>query len=184
LFASPGFTGNFSDLTENQPRDGYEYASLLTALVAPISRGNVTISSPDTAVLPVINPNWLTSPVDQQVAVAAFKRARAFFAARGLEPILIGPEYNPGSSVCTDEQILQWIQDNMMTVWHASCTCAMGPESDPYAVVDSSARVIGVQNLRVVDASAFPILPPGHPQSTICKLKSSILLENICTKNR
>jgi hypothetical protein len=35
--------------------------------------------------------------------------------------------------------------------------------------VDSKARVIGVKGLRVVDASAFAVLPPGHPQSTVCK---------------
>jgi choline dehydrogenase-like flavoprotein len=45
----------------------------------------------------------------------------------------------------------------------------MGVETDSMAVVDSHARVYGVQGLRVVDASAFPLLPPGHPQSTICK---------------
>ncbi len=33
---------------------------------------------------------------------------------------------------------------------------------------DYSARVIGVQGLRVVDASAFPLLPPGHPQASVC----------------
>lgn len=37
------------------------------------------------------------------------------------------------------------------------------------AVVDSRARVIGVNGLRVVDASSFALLPPGHPQSTVCK---------------
>ena len=37
------------------------------------------------------------------------------------------------------------------------------------AVVDSQARVMGVSGLRVVDASAFPFLPPGHPQATVCK---------------
>jgi choline dehydrogenase-like flavoprotein len=51
-----------------------------------------------------------------------------------------------------------------MTVWHASCTCKMGKVDDPDAVVDSKARVIGVTGLRVVDASSFALLPPGHPQ--------------------
>lgn len=45
----------------------------------------------------------------------------------------------------------------------------MGTSDDPMAVVDSKARVFGVQGLRVVDASSFPFLPPGHPQSTVCK---------------
>ncbi len=46
----------------------------------------------------------------------------------------------------------------------------MGKAGDPDAVVDSRARVYGVRGLRVVDASAFAILPPGHPMSTICEL--------------
>jgi choline dehydrogenase len=54
-------------------------------------------------------------------------------------------------------------------MWHASCTCKMGVESDDMAVVDSHAQVFSVEGVRVVDASAFPFLPPGHPQSTICK---------------
>lgn len=45
----------------------------------------------------------------------------------------------------------------------------MGKADDPMAVIDSHARVYGVEGLRVVDASSFPFLPPGHPQATICK---------------
>lgn len=45
----------------------------------------------------------------------------------------------------------------------------MGAESDPKAVLDSHARVYGVEGLRVVDASSFALLPPGHPQSVVCK---------------
>lgn len=66
-----------------------------------------------------------------------------------------------------------------MTVWHASCTCKMGKSNDLEAVVDSQARVYGVQNLRVVDASAFPILPPGHPQSAICKYTPLPMLDSV-----
>ena len=45
------------------------------------------------------------------------------------------------------------------------------------AVVDTRARVFGTKNLRVVDSSAFPLLPPGHPQSTVCESWSMSLLE-------
>jgi choline dehydrogenase len=45
----------------------------------------------------------------------------------------------------------------------------MGNTIDSMAVVDSKARVIGVDGLRMVDASSFALLPPGHPQSTVCK---------------
>jgi hypothetical protein len=47
----------------------------------------------------------------------------------------------------------------------------MGKTSDPASVIDSKAQVIGVQGLRVVDASSFPLLPPGHPQSTVCEFE-------------
>ena len=91
-----------------------------------------------------------------------------------MTPILIGGEYYPGNHVQSDAEILEFIKNNMMTIWHAACTCKMGTAQDEMAVVDSQARVFGVDGLRVVDASAFPLLPPGHPQSVVCKSPCSI----------
>ena len=54
-----------------------------------------------------------------------------------------------------------------MTIYHAAGMCKIGNSRDGMAVTDSRAIVYGRQNLRVVDASAFPFLPPGHPQSTV-----------------
>lgn len=48
------------------------------------------------------------------------------------------------------------------------------------AVVDTHARVYGVTGVRVVDASAFPFLPPGHPQSTVCKISPKCTVNNGC----
>jgi choline dehydrogenase len=166
--SGPGYIGNFQDLLLQQPKDGYQYATILAALVAPRSRGNVTISSASTLDLPAINPNWLTDPVDASVAVAAYKRVRAAFASDAMRPVLADPvEYFPGPGARSDAQILEVIRDSVHTVYHAACTCRMGTSDDPNAVVDNRARVIGVTGLRVVDASSFALLPPGHPQSTI-----------------
>lgn len=52
----------------------------------------------------------------------------------------------------------------------------MGPRENSMAVIDSKARVYGVQGLRVVDASSFPFLTPGHPQSVVCKSFGSFAL--------
>jgi choline dehydrogenase-like flavoprotein len=161
--------GNISNLLEDQPKDGYQYASILGVLVAPLSRGNVTLKSSDTSDLPIINPNWLGDTADQEVAIAMFKRIRAAFKSDAMAPVVIGKEYYPGQNVQSDGEILEFIKDNVMTLWHAGCTCKMGTYDDKMAVVDSQARVFGVEGLRVVDASAFPFLPPGHPQSTVCK---------------
>lgn len=169
--SGPGYVGNFSNLMTNQPADEYEYATILATVVSPLSRGNVTLKSASINDLPIVNPNWLSSDTDAQIAVAAFKRAREAFLSSGMQPVTIGEEYWPGSHVQTDEEILYMIRSNLMTVWHASCTCKMGKKSDPMAVVDSQARVFGVEGLRVVDASAFPHLPPGHPQSATCEYR-------------
>ena len=49
------------------------------------------------------------------------------------------------------------------------CVGSMGPKNDSNAVVDTQGRVYGVQGSRIVDASTFPLLPPGHPQATVCE---------------
>lgn len=136
-----------------------------------MSRGTVTLASTNANDLPLIDPKWLTSTTDQQVAVAAYKRVRQAFSSSFMQKVLIGAEYFPGVKTITDTQILSTIQSTVHTVWHASCTNKMGLASDPMAVVDNNARVFGVTNLRVVDTSAFPLLPPGHPQSTVSKPK-------------
>ncbi|TLD17693.1 uncharacterized protein PgNI_01248 [Pyricularia grisea] len=181
--SAPGYIGNFNNLFTSQPKDGYQYATILGALVAPISRGTVTLKSASPNDLPLIDPGWLTDPTDQCVAVAAYKRLRAAFASKAIRGVLADPvEYFPGPAVQTDEQLLQTIRETVMTVWHASCTCRMGKANDPNAVVDSKARVIGVTGLRVVDASSFALLPPGHPQSTVYVLAEKIAAEILAGK--
>lgn len=166
-----GYLGDNWNYALTTPTDGFNYATVVAALVAPLSRGTVTISSADAADPPVIDPGWLTDPADQQVAVAAYKRVRALFATKAMAPVLIGPEFYPGlKRTRTDAELLAQVRQSFQTVWHASCTCRMGRKDDPTAVVDPTATVIGVHRLRVVDASAFALLPPGHPVSTICKL--------------
>lgn len=79
-----------------------------------------------------------------------------------MQPIVIGDEAFPGTNVTTDEEILDLIEQSALSIYHASATNAMGKRSDPNAVVDSQANIIGVRGLRVVDISAFPFLPPSH----------------------
>lgn len=152
--------------------DSRNYVSSWAGLVAPFSRGNVTINSTDTSDNPIISPNWLLDPRDQEVAIAGFKRAREILQTGSIRPIIDGAEAFPGLNVTTDQQILAVIMQSAASIAHAACTCAMGKRGDPNAVIDSLAKVIGVKGLRVVDASAFPLLPPGHPQATVCELES------------
>lgn len=157
------------------------YAIVSIAILVATSRGNVTISSTDTNDNPIVSTNWLLTQTDQEVAIAAFKRARQLAAATG---IIVGPEVLPGPEVETDEQILDFVRGTVGPIHHASATCkspspkqqsililpgAMGKRDDSNAVVDPAGKVYGVKRLRVVDASAFPLLPPGHPQASVCK---------------
>jgi len=62
--------------------------------------------------------------------------------------------------VMTDDEALEaFVRKATIGVWHASCTCRMGRADDPMAVVDTQGRVKGLQGLRVVDASIFPVVP-------------------------
>jgi 5-(hydroxymethyl)furfural/furfural oxidase len=62
--------------------------------------------------------------------------------------------------VMTDDDALEaFIRKAAIGVWHASCSLRMGRADDPMAVVDTAGRVKGVQGLRVVDASIFPVVP-------------------------
>jgi choline dehydrogenase-like flavoprotein len=129
----------------------------------------VTLKSANPEDLPTVSPNWLSARADQELAIAIVKRIREAFESSAMADVLVGDEYFPGKAVQSDEQILEYVKDNLMTIWHPACTCKMGTPQDPLAVVDSKARVFGVTGLRVVDASSFTILPPGHPQAMVCK---------------
>jgi choline dehydrogenase len=95
-----------------------------------------------------------------------------------LKSILV-EEFYPGEDKQSDEEILEVVKESFSTFWHASCTCSMGVEGDRMAVLDSEARVFGVKGLRVVDSSSFPLLVPGHPQSTVCEFSSLIEIYDV-----
>lgn len=167
-----GLAGNLATL---DPLDGHNYATIATALITIRSRGTVSISSPNMTDPPLINPNWLTDPADANLAVAAFKRQREVWSK--LAAITIGEEYFPGPNVQSDAEILASVRKSVTPVWHAAATCKMGRKGDAMAVVDGAMRVYGTRRLRVVDASSFPFLPPGHPQSTVYALAEKIASE-------
>ena len=171
------YTGNVFNRQKADPKDGSNYAQLNCAVVSPMSRGNVTIQSADMGVPPLINPNWLVDPADKELAVQAVKRQRQLWAYLTSQGLTNGVEVLPGANVTTDADILDFISRVLIQVYHAAGTCKMGRRNDTTAVVDSSGKVFGTQNLRVVDASSMPFLPPGHPQSTIYALAEKFAAE-------
>ncbi|KAF2160947.1 GMC oxidoreductase [Zasmidium cellare ATCC 36951] len=168
-----GFSGNNSDYLTADPKDGYNYGTISAAISTTLSRGNISLRSNDPLQPPVINPNYYSNPIDMELAIIAFNQVRKIWA--GMANVTIGPEYYPGTAaVSTDSEIERYIRQNSIMIWHASAACKMGMANDSMAVVDSKARVFGVKRLRVVDVSAFPFLPPGHPQGTVYALALKI----------
>ena len=175
-----GFGGNQTDYQTEDPLDGFNYATVATALVAPLSRGNILINSTSMSDPPLINPNWLTDPADIEVAMAAFKRQQQVWDH--MSSLTIGEEYFPGLSVQSDAENLQFIRESLAPIWHAAATCKMGKETDELAVLDTDMKVYGISGLRVVDASSFPFLPPGHPQATVYALAEKVASEIVQKK--
>ncbi|KAK4233374.1 hypothetical protein C8A03DRAFT_38924 [Achaetomium macrosporum] len=154
--------------------DGKNYFSMSAALMATFSRGSVTINSTDTAHNPIVDPRWLDDPRDKEMAVAAFRRCRQIVAQDTMQEVIDGPELLPGEQYQTDEEILRYIAETSDAYYAGVATCAMGRTDDPDAVVDSHARVLGVEGVRVVDASAFPFAIDGQPMGTVYALAEKI----------
>ena len=169
LNAALGYNGNYQ---KEDPLDNYNYATIATSLVAPLSRGTVTISSTRASDHPLIDPNFFGHPADAEVAVAAIRRQREIWNA--MPSLKIGDEHLPGPNVNSDEEIMKYVKESVGPTWHAASTCKMGRKGDRMAVVDAEAKVFGTKGLRVVDASAFPFLVPGHPQAMIYALAEKI----------
>ncbi|KAI4263436.1 MAG: hypothetical protein L6R42_001417 [Xanthoria sp. 1 TBL-2021] len=164
-----GYQRNYQ---KEDPTDGYNYGTVATLLAAPLSRGTVSISSSNPADPPLIDPNYLSHPVDAEIAVAAVRRQRDFWAQ--MKGVTIGDEALPGNNVTSDEDILAFVKQSLGIAPHAGCTCAMGKKGVEGSVVDNKARVFGTQGLRVVDSSIFPLLPPGHITATVYAIAEKI----------
>ena len=90
-----------------------------------------------------------------------------------------GDEIQPGAKIESDQEIDQWVRRNVESAYHPCGTCRMGPADDPVSVVDTECRVIGLNGLRVVDASVFPTLPNGNinaPTIMVAEKAADIIL--------
>jgi choline dehydrogenase len=127
----------------------------------PSSRGSVHITSKDLAEPPAINPNYLDSSEDKQVALEALRFTRNIMQQKAFNDF-DAQEFRPGPSFNSDEELLKQIGEIATTIFHPVGTCKMGKPDDPMAVVDSDLKVFGLNGLRVVDASVMPTITSGN----------------------
>ncbi len=119
----------------------------------PESRGYVEARTADPRDQPAINPNYLAEDRDRRTIIAGMRTVRDWFNAPALKQFLVA-ETLPGRDVQTDDEFLAYARQTGTTVFHATCSCRMGP--DVMAVVDDRLRVHGLEGLRVIDASVMP----------------------------
>ena len=125
----------------------------------PESKGRIHIVSADPRRPPAINFNFLSSPIDAEVTVRAVRIAQAIMTAPAMALLQL-TEIAPGADRTTDDEIIDWVKKAAETTYHPVGTCKMG--SDAMAVVDAQLRVIGIEGLRVADASIMPTLTSGN----------------------
>jgi choline dehydrogenase len=129
----------------------------------PQSRGSIRLRSADPADKPVIQPSYLSADSDKQVAADSIRVARAIVAQPALQ-VFKPVETLPGEDVKSDDDaaLAKAAGDVGTTIFHPVGTAKMGLTSDPNAVVDSRLRVLGIEGLRVIDASVMPTMTSAN----------------------
>ncbi len=156
-----------------------------TASVAnlrPTSRGSVTLKSKDPSQSPAIRPNYLSTPEDRRVAADAIRVTRRIVSQPALQKYA-PQEYLPGAAIRDeDEAALEKAAGDIgTTIFHPVGTARMGREDDARAVIDTRLRVIGLENLRVADASVMPSITSGNtnsPTIMIAEKGAAMILED------
>jgi choline dehydrogenase len=145
-------------------------AALRVALMLPRGHGRLALKSPDPAVQPRIELNYCSDPEDERRLMEGVRLAWKLLRS---EPMANSYQRIAGLSekvIGSDEQLRSYMRANVGTYCHASGTAPIGPDGDPTAVLDQKCRVRGTDNLYVVDASVFPIIPSAVPNLTVMML--------------
>jgi choline dehydrogenase-like flavoprotein len=158
--------------------DGHAF-TMGPVLVAPRSRGELTLRSADPTAKPRLLGNHLSDPADLDAMVAGIELAREIAATEPLASAA-GREIYPGPSVVDREAVEADCRRRCELLYHPVGTCRMG--ADDEAVVDAELRVRGVEGLRVVDASVMPTITRGNtnaPTIMIAEKGSDLILDRV-----
>ena len=130
----------------------------------PGSRGTVQIRSPRPQDAPRIQPNYLSTDDDRQVAADSLRLTRRIVAQPALAKYR-PREVKPGVQFQSDAELARLAGDIGTTIFHPVGTCRMGRPGEAGAVVDSRLRVQGLAGLRIADASVMPTITSGNTNS-------------------
>jgi choline dehydrogenase len=125
------------------------------------SRGWLKLRSGDPKDPPRALFNYMAHPQDWEDFRTGIRLTREILSQDALAPFR-GEELMPGPKVQSDEEIDDYIRNHVESAYHPCGACRMGAADDPLAVVDPECRVIGIEHLRVADASIIPMVTNGN----------------------
>lgn len=136
------------------------------ATIRPLSRGSIAINTTDPREPPVYDFGTFSHPTDLEIAAQALKRVREWVASEPMREIGASETY-PGLNASSDKEIAAAVRQIATSSWqHPTSSCAM-LKRELGGVVDPELRVHGVDGLRIVDASIFPMAVAGHTSSSV-----------------
>ncbi|KZV68609.1 GMC oxidoreductase [Peniophora sp. CONT] len=159
---------NYVSKVQAAPTEGH-FFTIVVDLISPASRGNITLASLDPLDKPVINPNFLSAPIDVDILREGIKAARRFVSAPSFANYIVA-EFGDFAAAQSDEELEVFARANGDTVDHVVATVPMGRAGCMEAgcgALNPDLTVKGTKGLRVVDASAFPFIISGHTQAAV-----------------
>ncbi|KAJ5962301.1 hypothetical protein N7501_007242 [Penicillium viridicatum] len=165
LHMNPGKTTLADVLAKTLPEN---YIAVMALHNHPFSRGSVHISSGKSEDKPTYDPNLLSHPLDLEIMARQLQFAGRIAETAPFSTLLKAGKRMPENTTDLSDldHVKDIVKDRLYTCFHPAGSCAMLPR-EIGGVVDSELKVYGTKNLRVVDASVFPLEPSGNIQATV-----------------
>ncbi len=135
-------------------------------LIGCKSRGSTHIQSTDIRQQPEFSFNFLQHDQD----ISAYHRSIEIVRKLAAQPAFQeyrGTELAPGASVQSAAEMTKWLRDTVTLSHHLVGSCRMGSPDDARSVVDPELRLLGIENLRVADASVMPNVVSGNTHAAV-----------------
>ncbi|XP_030746384.1 glucose dehydrogenase [FAD, quinone]-like, partial [Sitophilus oryzae] len=167
-------SGSVGDPEDPEDPDAKKEFTFSPVVLHPKSKGYVALHSNNPFDPPKMVANYLTEPEDVRVLIAGIRViqqiANSTIMVQKYGMQIDETEY--GDCAVKNRYDSDEFWDCAVKYYtgpenHQACSCRMGPKSDPMAVVDNKLLVHGMTNLRIMDASAMPLLVSGNTHATI-----------------
>uniref|UniRef100_A0A915K024 Glucose-methanol-choline oxidoreductase N-terminal domain-containing protein n=1 Tax=Romanomermis culicivorax TaxID=13658 RepID=A0A915K024_ROMCU len=176
----PSFHGFQVKKTKRKFVDGSPIFQVHVGPMRPTSRGFVKITTKNPFDHPAIVFNYMSTDFDRLEMRQSIKAARKIFQQKAFDEYRAG-EVQPGVDLENDSDLDDFVRENADSAYHPSCTCKMGPVSDPCSVVDPLTMIVhGTDNLRIVDSSVMPSVVSGNLNAPVMMMaeKAADMIQN------